>query len=265
MLELELTARNTAPDSPNLIHTEAARSYGFQGGIVPGLTMYAYLVRPLMDHFGIEWLENGQMETRFRRPVYDGEQITVAIEQVAGQADEVSFTMRNADGVDCVVGRAWRERDRPEVDVSSYASIPFDDAPLQDGTPELLGTHPDLKEWVLDTDAGYVADYLAQIEEDHPIFETTLHPAIVARVSAYIVGRRFNFGPRIHVGVRSRFLATAPVGTPLVGRGRIVRVWEHKGNHYLESDLLVVDENDKPIMQIDSESLFQLGDGSSNG
>ena len=80
-------------------------------------------------------------------------------------------------------------------------------------------------------------------------------------MSAYIVGRRFNFGPRIHVAVRSRFLNPAPVDATLTGRGRIVRTWEKKGNHYFQSDLLVVDQDGTAIMQIDSESLFQLGSG----
>ena len=43
------TALNTAPDSENRIHgDELAKEYGFQGGLVPGVTISAYLVHPLI-------------------------------------------------------------------------------------------------------------------------------------------------------------------------------------------------------------------------
>ncbi|MAT06514.1 MAG: hypothetical protein CL424_15860 [Acidimicrobiaceae bacterium] len=261
MTDLMLVARNTAPDSPNVIHTEEARRFGFQGGIVPGLTLFGYLSRPLVDQYGPEWLAEGQLDVRFRQPVYDGDQLTLQVEPIDGDEGHMSLRILNADGVECVRGSALRYRDDREIDVSAYKSIPFDGAPLQDGTPALLGQLPDLKEWELDTDEASVAEFLEKLGDDDPLYRQILHPVVIARVSAYIVGRRFNFGPRIHVGVRSRFLATASIGAKLVGRGRIAKVWEHKGNHYLVSDLLVVDENERPIMQIDSESLFQLGGG----
>lgn len=173
----------------------------------------------------------------------------------------MSLSLVNEAGAEVVRGSALRHRDDRHIDVSAYKSIPFDDAPLEPGTPERLSQLPDLKEWELETGAESVADFLEKLGDDDPLYREILHPTLIARVSAFIVGRRFEFGPRIHVGLRSRFLATAPVGARLVGRGRIAEVWEHKGNHYLRSDLIVVDEDDRPVMQIDSESLFQLGGG----
>lgn len=84
MTEVKIVARNTAPDSPNLIHTEQARDYGFRGGIVPGLTLYGYLSRPLVDRYGTEWLSQGQFEVRFRQPVYDGDELLMRVEPVDG-------------------------------------------------------------------------------------------------------------------------------------------------------------------------------------
>ena len=261
MTDVQIVARNTAPDSPNLIHTERAREYGFRGGVVPGLTLYGDLTRPLVDLYGSRWLEEGQVEVRFRQPVYDGDELVMRVDPVDGDDGKVSLSIVNADGVEVVRGHALRHRDDREIDVSAYKSIPFDGAPLEPGTPERLAQLPDLKEWELETDAESSADFMAKLGEDDPLFREILHPVLIARVSAYIVGRRFLFGPRIHVGVRTRFLTTVPVGTRLIGRGRIAEVWQHKGNHYLRSDLLVVDGDNRPVMQIDSESLFQLGGG----
>ena len=42
-------AFNQATDSENRIHSdEVARQYGFRGGLVPGVTVFAYLVHPAL-------------------------------------------------------------------------------------------------------------------------------------------------------------------------------------------------------------------------
>ena len=73
-----LVARNDALASDNKIYDDdVARSYGFAGGLVPGVTVFAYMTHPVVDHFGPAWLEWGAMRARFLAPVYDGEEITV--------------------------------------------------------------------------------------------------------------------------------------------------------------------------------------------
>lgn len=256
MTVLLIEARNTAPDSPNPIHTEEARQHGFRGGIVPGLTLYGYMVRAVVDEWGTGWLEEGQLESRFRQPVYDGDPLTVTADP---DGDDLVLSITNAEGTACATGRARRRRDRDAPDVADFPSRLDDDEPLVEGTPEVLGRLPQLKDYLIDTDPAYVRDYLGQLEESHPIYDSILHPVVIARVSAYIVGRRYEFGPRIHTLVRTRFLTTSPIDAVLTARGRIADVWERKGNWYLRSDLLVVDADERPIMQIDSESIFQLG------
>ena len=52
------TALNTAPESENKIHgDELAKEYGFEGGLVPGVTISAYLVHPLVEIWGKDWLD----------------------------------------------------------------------------------------------------------------------------------------------------------------------------------------------------------------
>src|SRR5713101_4944345 len=53
-------------------HDEAiARRYGFRGGLVPGVTVYAYMTHPLAEAFGTGWLERGTASVRFVKPVLD--------------------------------------------------------------------------------------------------------------------------------------------------------------------------------------------------
>ena len=74
-------ALNTAPDSRNQIHgDEVAQQYGFQGGLVPGVTISAYLVQPAISAWGLDWLHRGSAHVRVNSPLYDGEAFDVAVE-----------------------------------------------------------------------------------------------------------------------------------------------------------------------------------------
>src|SRR5439155_1383566 len=58
--EYRVKARNTPENSENQIHDDVvARRYGFRGGLVPGMIVYAYLTHPLVAAFGAAWLERG--------------------------------------------------------------------------------------------------------------------------------------------------------------------------------------------------------------
>ena len=82
-------ARNTSAHSENKIHDDAvARQYGFRGGLVPGVTVYAYLTEPLVAAFGAAWLQRGTASVRFHKPVFDGEELTVAGDVTAEVADQ---------------------------------------------------------------------------------------------------------------------------------------------------------------------------------
>ena len=57
-----VTARNVEPDSPNKMHDDAvARRYGFAGGLVPGVTVFGYLVHPVAALWSRPWVERGTL------------------------------------------------------------------------------------------------------------------------------------------------------------------------------------------------------------
>src|SRR5947209_2884697 len=77
--EYHVKARNTSESSENKIHESAtARRYGFRGGLVPGVTVYAYLTHPPVEAFGAAWLERGTASVRFVKPIFDGEEVVAA-------------------------------------------------------------------------------------------------------------------------------------------------------------------------------------------
>src|ERR671918_510250 len=87
-------AHNAATESENKIHhDDVARRYGFEGGLVPGVTVYAYMTHPVVAAFGRPWLERGTIEARFVRPCYDGDEIAVDAD---GDARALELTARRA-------------------------------------------------------------------------------------------------------------------------------------------------------------------------
>src|SRR5437868_10240029 len=99
----EVCAYNTAHDSENKIHDNAtARRFGFGGGLVPGVDVYAYMTHMPVARWGRAWLERGTAECRFFKPVYDGDTVTVTATETADGLD-IAVESR---GEVCANGRA---------------------------------------------------------------------------------------------------------------------------------------------------------------
>src|SRR5260370_16079116 len=69
-------AHNAAADSENKIHDDRiAAAHGFRGGLVPGVTVYGYMVPPVLERLGRGWLERGGITVRFIAPCYEGDTV----------------------------------------------------------------------------------------------------------------------------------------------------------------------------------------------
>ncbi|MEK9608038.1 MAG: hypothetical protein VW107_05440, partial [Gammaproteobacteria bacterium] len=91
------SALNTAPDSENQIHSDdLAKRYGFKGGLVPGVTVSAYLLHPVIESFGMDWLEKGYANCKITSPLYDGENFEVISDIPRG--GQTNTFLKNEDG-----------------------------------------------------------------------------------------------------------------------------------------------------------------------
>ena len=60
-IDYRVVARNPASASENRIHADdVAQRYGFQGGLVPGVTVYGYACHALVQALGPGWVERGR-------------------------------------------------------------------------------------------------------------------------------------------------------------------------------------------------------------
>ncbi|MGH9248950.1 MAG: hypothetical protein ACRD0W_05480, partial [Acidimicrobiales bacterium] len=126
--EYRVLARNTATASSNKIHDDAvARRYGFAGGLVPGVDVYAYMTHAPADAWGLDWLERGSMRARFLAPVYESEEVAIVAADLDATTDghRMVLELLGPDGAVRATGEAHLPGGGPPP-------VPSDDWPLVD-------------------------------------------------------------------------------------------------------------------------------------
>jgi hypothetical protein len=245
--EYRVKARNTwERGGENLIHDDAtARAYGFRGGLVPGVTVYAYLTRPLVETFGAAWLARGTASVRFAKPVIEGDEVAVTGSITERDATGVTarLTATTAEGGECASLTATLPAGSPTpVNVALYraAPVPAERPEVTSASLErvdVLGTNE------LCYDSLTAADYLARVGDELPLYRGGVgwaHPAYLLQLCNRAVSLNFRMGPWIHVGSVVRHLGGARVGETLATRGRVRSLFERKGRPFVELDLLIL-------------------------
>jgi acyl dehydratase len=258
-------ARNTSADSENKIHDDAtAASFGFRGGLVPGVTVYAYMTVPIVERFGLAWLERGSMQVKFHQPFYDGEEVIVRAEEDAS-ADpiNVAITAERDDGTACATALAtvndrssWlgeaRLEDYPEAPLPLIEARPVPSRELLvPGT--VLGT---LTETVSLPDTTV----LANLDERLPIYsgpQAVAHPFTLLGLANQILVRNYKLGPWIHAASDLINWSAARNGVEISVRGRIADCFERKGHEFVVLDLLLIAGGSRFVQQVRHTAIYR--------
>jgi acyl dehydratase len=250
-----VSAYNTAKQSENKMHDDTvARRFGFSGGLVPGVDVFAYMMHLPVATWGRAFLERGLIEARFVKPVYDGETAVVSGENVN---DSLSIQVESR-GQLCATGSASLPERAPKLSLADYPEAtavaqrrPVDVQSYETG--KWLGVIP--RAWAGDA----AAEYLSDVRETDPIYarEGLGHPGLVQRVMNKILVDNAILGPWIHVGSRMQLLGTMKTGDELTARARVTDNYEKKGHRFVELDALVVANGDAPIAHCWHIAIYQ--------
>jgi acyl dehydratase len=248
-------AYNTARQSENKMHDDSvARRFGFSGGLVPGVDVFAYMMHVPVQRWGRDFLSRGLIEARFVKPVYDGEAADVDATEHNGLLTIEVFSRTEL----CATGTAALPAAAPTVSLGDYVAVPAatERKPVSPSTFETgawLGTAP--RRW-LGQDA---ADYLADVRETDPIYarEGLGHPGLVQRVMNRVLVDNTILGPWIHVGSRMQLLSVARAGDEITARAKVVANYEKKGHRFVEFDALVVAKGTTPIAHCHHTAIYQ--------
>ncbi len=256
MAAYEVSAFNTATASENKIHDDAmARRFGFRGGLVPGVEVFAYMAHMPVARWRRRWLESGQADCRFLKPVYDG-----AVARVTAAEDGDGLELSVMSGQDrCATGRAFIPADgrpAPAIDALPAATPP---AERPAATEESLKPGRALGIAPVTIDRAMLAGYLDDIRETEPIYraEGLVHPGQILRLANLALVQTVVLGPWIHLGSTLRNYAAVHVGQQLTLRSKITSNTVSKGHAIVEFDAIVVADGARSVAEITHVAIWR--------
>lgn len=250
-----VSAYNTAKSSENKIHDDAvAQRFGFRGGLVGGVHVYAYMTHLPVQRWGRAWLERGTGEARFGRPVYEGD-----IAEITADEDAAGLALKvESAGVLCATGRAGLPHAAPAVSLGDFAAVPArstrppaDEQSLRAG--DWLGMTP------LTVTAEYQARDLADTRETEPLYaaEGIVHPGTILRCCNWALSHNVVLPAWMHMGSTVQNLGVAHVGDTLGVRARVTKNYAHKGHKWVEIDALVLANEATPLARVTHTAIYR--------
>ncbi len=256
--EYRVPAHNMATASANKIHDDAvARDYGFAGGLVPGVEVYAYMTHPVVHRLGRDWLAAGSMQVRLRRPVYDGREVSVTTRVDDDENRALELVLHDDTSELCAEATARPVAPHTAVDANAFLVAPLPQ-PRPPASAEALAAADPLGTVTKRFDADTAKTYLDGIGEHLPIYEDEgiAHPGWLLRRANRLLAANVELGPWIHVESDVTNLGLVRDGDVVSTRGRVARVWERSGHKFVALDVLVtVDE--QPVTYVRHTAIYE--------
>jgi acyl dehydratase len=221
---------------------------------VPGVEVFAYMAHVPVAHFGRAWLERGQAECRFLKPVYDGD---IARVTATHDRDGLALAVESA-GERCATGRASMPAPQPAPAVDSLpVGIPPAERPQASETSLGVGRALGIAPLVIDRAA--LSAYLDAIGETEPLYrsEGIVHPGQILRLANQALLQNVVLGPWIHVGSTLRFHGLAHTGDKLTFRSRIMSNAVNKGHAIVAFDAIVVADGARAVAAISHTAIWR--------
>jgi acyl dehydratase len=228
------TARNFSVASENKIHSdEIARRFGFTGALVPGVAVFGHLSVPLSRRHGEQWLTCSSVTTRFLKPAYHGE--TLSLTDRDGEASLVCVECRNANQVLLATADCTLESTQPAPAPQAHLQGPAESTSRAEITWDTLRIDEPFALYVWQPDAAHNSEYADRVEDDTPLFgRGVLHPhAILSQANQALV-RHFIMPAWIHTGSEIRFRKLLRVGDAIEVRAVPIDKWERRGHQFLK-------------------------------
>lgn len=226
-------AHNTAAESENKIHDDqVAAQYGFRGGLVPGVTVYSYMVPAILDRFGRTWIQCGSANVRFHAPCYEGETVITRYTQE-------SVTAEREDGSVFASGTASADRELPAQDFP-WRPLPEKDQRPAASSQTIISGVP-----------------LGTIREILDVQEESAIPLRLLRMANEILVRNFRMSPWIHAGSHLTHHALPALGSEITVTGTIAECFEHKGRRFAVA-ALAMSEAGKVAACVRHTFIYQL-------
>ncbi len=261
----QVRAHMPADAVENKIHeAEGARALGFRGGLVPGVTVYAWMTHPVVAALGPAWLERGAFRASFASPVYFDEPVTIRAAVRARTIDTIAIEAWavNDRGQTCATATFSLDdgatRATPDLEAYPTAALPAE-RPLV--SRDVLAARPVLGTPELVVDDAAARSFLDRVAEPLPLYTrpgAPAHPGLYLAEANRALSRNVLVSPWIHVESEGQHLGPLDVGERLETRARVGRLFEKNGHEFVELDLLLVAEGRRPVARIRHVAIYRL-------
>jgi acyl dehydratase len=259
----KVRTHNASEHSENRMHSDdVARKFGFKGALVPGVTVFAHMTRPLVERYGETWLAKGIADVSFAKPAYEGDLLTVNTAPAADDrsGSRLALTCVNEDGVELakMTSELRQSTIAPDARSAIAPAPPSTERPIvtwdlmEVGKPfpamHWAPTQADNLQWCTD-----VRDDLAIYREGSAPF---LHPGFVLRQANHVLRNRFTLPAWIHTGSRITFHESLRVGPAYEVRAIPEEKWERKG-HEMVRLYVAIRDGDKTMAEVIHSAIFR--------
>jgi len=263
-MEIKVTARvGVDPRFAGSIHDDSsARGFGYKGALVPGPLVYGYMSRIPLQLWGKPWLEHGTMASRNRRPVYDGQVVTVsATEADDANGKRLRLVTRDEAGDELASGEATLPNE-PPAPPALNAYTPR----LASATPQAVAAGAMPVGALLSSDQHVFTPELQQASladfgDTWPGYrdEGIVHAGYLMRRAVRDAVLSFKYPtPGIFVSGSAQHFALARVGDVLVTAGHVTATYERKGQHYFDTEQVLIANGEWIIALFRRSSIYAV-------
>ncbi len=228
----EVEARNFSEAHDNKIHSdEIARKYGFKGALVPGVAVFGHLSHPLVERFGETWLTRSLNQTRFFKPAYHGDRITVTLEE----NDDGGYLTQGHDQNGSLLAeiRSTLPEVLPDPEDTSVFDAPTRATDRVEMGWDTITEGEPFPEWHFQVVTDKNRIYAEQISDELPVYRHVAHPHWLLSVANQTLTREYLMPAWIHAGSEIRFRELVRVGDSLAVNAVPLEKWEKKGHQFL--------------------------------
>lgn len=240
------------------VHDDAvAQSMGYRAALLPGAFIYTYAARLAVSAWGMDWAEAGGISGRFRRPVFNGDVLTVA----AGAEDSGgrhALAVTNQLGEEVMTGSLLApRREAPEAPLVFHPHA--EPRQQMDAASMCPGQRFNTTSRVLT--AEDLAASRQAMGETHSVFldNDIAHPGCLVRLTMDDVLRSFSLPmPPIFTAVETRNYCAVRPGDRVSTSAVATEVFARAGKHYFVSEeYLVLDGTRIAALHLRT-NLFQI-------
>lgn len=255
-------ALNQEPNSTNEIHgDDLAQQYGFTGGLVPGVTVSAYLLHPAIEAWGADFLARGRAHVTVHSPLYDGEQFQVDITEQE-QARYKASLRRPDDTLAASASTDLHDATPParRGDPMAAADFVAPDA-CRDVWQKLQRTgclafpfhwHP---EHIMATYLSNPAGMPALLQGNRAY----ANMAFILGISNWTADSNVHMNPWIHLETWSQNYRPIPMGTRIVCEMTVEDLFDKKGHEFFDANFNLFDtQDDSALTSIRLRAIYKL-------